>query len=333
MPTVKSFRRATVAFAMVTGLLGASALSLSQAVTKILISPSIPRLSGRYEEVFAVIEQRVLIVGVVVIGISATTFLWLYLRGAFAGLTDFERTSGQTLTTQTSGDALRDLGEELQQIKAAQAATLMGDRKELLEALSPAIGEGLADALEARYSVSARDAVGLDHVRATFESSRRRLSLEIEALGRRATANVTIGGGTTFFALTVLGYMVWTRPEAFTDPVKLASHYVPWLTLVIFIEVFAFFFLRLYRATLVETRAYQDQLTDISLHQVAVEVAWLSLEANAKSALAKDILAGLGKRSAPLTTSDVDPKTVLELTKSLIEIAKKQKGSAGGADK
>lgn len=127
--------------------------------------------------------------------------------------------------------------------------------------------------------------------------------------------------------------MVWTRPEAFTDPVKLASHYVPWLTLVIFIEVFAFFFLRLYRATLVETRAYQDQLTDISLHQVAVEVAWLSLEANAKSALAKDILAGLGKRSAPLTTSDVDPKTVLELTKSLIEIAKKQKGSAGGADK
>ncbi|MBI5525005.1 MAG: hypothetical protein HY897_01580 [Deltaproteobacteria bacterium] len=42
------------------------------------------------------------------------------------------------------------------------------------------------------------------------------------------------------------------------------SHYVPRITTVTFIEVFAFFFLKLYRASLIEIKFYQNELTSLA---------------------------------------------------------------------
>ncbi|MBI5527895.1 MAG: hypothetical protein HY897_16315 [Deltaproteobacteria bacterium] len=82
--------------------------------------------------------------------------------------------------------------------------------------------------------------------------------------------NLTIGVITTGFALSLLAYMIFDES---TSPDSLAaalSHYVPRITTVTFIEVFAFFFLKLYRASLIEIKFYQNELTCLASLQIAL---------------------------------------------------------------
>ncbi|MBI5526758.1 MAG: hypothetical protein HY897_10535 [Deltaproteobacteria bacterium] len=85
--------------------------------------------------------------------------------------------------------------------------------------------------------------------------------------------NLTIGVITTGFALGLLAYMIFdesTSPDTFAAAL---SHYVPRVTTVTFIEVFSFFFLRLYRTSLEEIRFYQNELTSLAGHQIALETS------------------------------------------------------------
>jgi hypothetical protein len=58
-----------------------------------------------------------------------------------------------------------------------------------------------------------------------------------------------------------------TAPGTLTEAL---SHYVPRITTVTFIEVFAFFFLKLYRASLIEIKFYQNELTCLASLQIAL---------------------------------------------------------------
>ncbi|MBI5525806.1 MAG: hypothetical protein HY897_05685 [Deltaproteobacteria bacterium] len=103
-----------------------------------------------------------------------------------------------------------------------------------------------------------------------FAATSLRLCREIAALSRRGNLNLTIGVITTGFALGLLAYMIFdesTSPDSFAAAL---SHYVPRVTTVTFIEVFSFFFLKLYRASLMEIKFYQNELTSLASLQIAL---------------------------------------------------------------
>ncbi|MBI5525405.1 MAG: hypothetical protein HY897_03655 [Deltaproteobacteria bacterium] len=105
---------------------------------------------------------------------------------------------------------------------------------------------------------------------AIFSATSLRLRREIAALSRRGNLNLTIGVITTGFALSLLAYMIFdesTSPDSFAAAL---SHYVPRVTTVTFIEVFSFFFLKLYRASLIEIKFYQNELTSLASLQIAL---------------------------------------------------------------
>ena len=58
------------------------------------------------------------------------------------------------------------------------------------------------------------------------------------------------------------------------------SHFVPRLTLVILIELFAYFFLSLYKASLAEIKYFQNELTNIESKELALQAALNSGEAS-----------------------------------------------------
>lgn len=106
-----------------------------------------------------------------------------------------------------------------------------------------------------------------------FQSIRHRLNNEVEKLGRKANVNLVIGSLTTIVALLALSYIVFQTTTSFEDYIELIYHYFPRLSLIIFIEVFAFFFLKLYKLNLADMKYFQNELTTVELKMTSIITA------------------------------------------------------------
>lgn len=116
-------------------------------------------------------------------------------------------------------------------------------------------------------------------IKLVFSESRLRLLDEVVSLGRRGNLNLILGAGTTVIGLSVLGYFVLnSTPFSYSssDGVSLALAFLPRLSLVLFIQVFAFFFLKLYKSGLAEIKYFQNEITNLELKYSAIRAAFAS---------------------------------------------------------
>jgi hypothetical protein len=148
---------------------------------------------------------------------------------------------------------------------------LVNLKKEILENAS----ENLLSEIEEKYSVEIRKDKYLKELRRQCEQVRARLTKEIDALGRRGNLNLVIGVVTTIAAVTVLATTVLSGNHQLTEN-ELMAYYFPRLTLSVFIEIFSFFFLRLYKAGLGEIKYFQNELTNAEFKFIAAEKAVMS---------------------------------------------------------
>lgn len=101
-----------------------------------------------------------------------------------------------------------------------------------------------------------------------------RVNYEINRLSRRANLNLTIGAITTIFAAFFLGYTVLNSELSFENLSAFLIHFLPRLSVVIFIEIFAFFFLKIYKSNLNDVKYYQNELTNIEFKVSSITTAF-----------------------------------------------------------
>lgn len=133
------------------------------------------------------------------------------------------------------------------------------------------LSEKTAKNLERKYSAKVLDNSQLQSIRDNMKIISERLTKEIEVSGRRSNLNLIIGILTTVLAASLLAYIAFEIKPAITDITSLLAHYIPRITTIIFIEVFAFFFLRLYKSGLQEIKYFQNELTNIEMQLIAIE--------------------------------------------------------------
>lgn len=126
-----------------------------------------------------------------------------------------------------------------------------------------------------REQINAEEAEGaaLKVVRAQSEQTIDRLRQELFSLTKRANLNLSIGIVTTLTGLLLLGMFVLQDPLAPTDATAFVIGFVPRISLVVLIEVFAYFFLRLYKSTLAEIKYFQNEVTSMEAKFLALTVA------------------------------------------------------------
>ena len=232
-------------------------------------------------------ELQVTTLGLIVAGalvaFGTSILLLSYLRGEISiGLvdrfisisesdksTDVQFLSGMLSRVVTQ---ITKIQQELSEIRSSRAVTPTPDPAAIRDALRDDIVANVAAKLEQRYARPAVESEHVAQVRRNFESALLRLREELGAVTRRANLNLVIGTVTTIVAV---GFLLYLLSPSVSAPswATLVSFYVPRLTTVILIEVFAFFFLRLYKASLDQARYYQNEITSISLHWNAFELA------------------------------------------------------------
>lgn len=112
-----------------------------------------------------------------------------------------------------------------------------------------------------------------------YSRARSRLEREVDDLRLRNQLNLIIGGGTTMFAALTLTWLAWDArgAPALALP-AFASTYLPRIALAITIELFSFFFLRLYRAGLADVKFFQNELTNLESRFAGFEAALMLTE-------------------------------------------------------
>lgn len=102
-----------------------------------------------------------------------------------------------------------------------------------------------------------------------------RLEDEVSNLRRRAIVNLILGGGITLIGLSILGVSVLSISDAnnlLNEINSIFLYYTPRVLLVLFMQMFAYFFLRLYKFTLDEIKHFQNELTNIESKLAAIEI-------------------------------------------------------------
>jgi hypothetical protein len=152
---------------------------------------------------------------------------------------------------------------------------------------------------------------------ATMTEPRERLLKEVNRLGRSNAINLAFGLLSTVAGLSILYSTVFGSkvPETTTIEGFLIG-YLPRLTLILFVELFAYFFLGLYKKGLSDIKYFQNEITNIESKAVALDSALNFAD--------KDIVAGVIEKIANTERNHILEKgqTTVEL-----EIAKSEKES------
>ena len=115
--------------------------------------------------------------------------------------------------------------------------------------------------------------VNILDVHTAFLKIEERLLSEIKAVGKRSNLNLIIG---SVVALIGWGLLLWFVLDVHDNKLegwKLLNAFLPRLSIIIIIEMFSYFFLKLYRESMDRIRYYQNELTNIETKKTAILVA------------------------------------------------------------
>lgn len=90
-----------------------------------------------------------------------------------------------------------------------------------------------------------------------------RLNFELESLIKRGNLNLTIGIVTAVTGLFLLSYFTLTIKITSTSLENFFIEFLPRFSLVVLVEIFAYFFLRLYKMNLAEIKYIQNEITSV----------------------------------------------------------------------
>ncbi len=107
----------------------------------------------------------------------------------------------------------------------------------------------------------------------TIDNSVKRLKEQIMETRRSANINLAVGFLTTAFSIGILVYTL--ASIHFQNPPRIEDIYgfIPRLSLAAFVEIFSFFFLKLYRNNLEDVKYLSNEITNIELKLISLKVA------------------------------------------------------------
>lgn len=174
----------------------------------------------------------------------------------------------------------------------AQEIISIQDREGLLKAISDSVVNEAINKATVKLDLHVEKLVAdnrINNINSIFAKMHERLSREVNKLYRRGNLNLLLG---FFIALFGVGFLLYSmfifrtdasisgEPPQYGGGDNLFQYFlfyiVPKLSLVVLIEVFAYFFLRLYKNSILEVKYYQNEITNVESMSIAVRLSLLT---------------------------------------------------------
>lgn len=234
----------------------------------------------------------------IIAGLCTADIVSLYLRGKI--------TPGTTATVTITSRGAYSLTEEQ-----------VADLRNLLSDLGSRSRESEQDGSAGADRL-------LRHSRAVIDEARKRLLDNASQINKRSQVSLVTGSGIAVGAVLILLALAFPPISMYhLRWEQVLWTYLPKLGVIVMLEVFAFFFLRLYRASLVESRAVHADLNALALKEAALVAAWAESDQQ-RLQLATTVIepAPEGYRPADDSSHGLDPKLVADLVASISKLVR-----------
>lgn len=328
-------RRMTVVAAAVPAILG---------ITAAMLAVLLPDYK---ESIYPFLDRSILgLIAPVMLLFSGMVVLMIYLQTGFSKKTEttkeylrYENELRRLRNRIEHGDSssskeverlkseISKLRSKVESNSSINAAITSDQKRELVALLKSEIVEKTADQATQDFldkvEEQIKDSSQSKEVESVFSRTLERLYTETSALGRRGNLNLTLGILTTIVGLAILGYFVVEIDKVPEDKVAFIAYFIPRLSLVVLIEIFAYFFLKLFKSSLNEIKYFQNEMTNVEAKLAALKCLLITNEKAAISNVIKVL-------------SETERNAVLEKGQTTAEIEKakiEQQNIAGISEK
>jgi len=230
----------------------------------------------------------------------------------------------------TTQDLVKSLAEEVSQQRAREAINFSDDEKETVKSkvladLSNNLSEEVLLEIKESLRESKEKDDSIDMVALASARTTDRLTAEISSLVSRGNVSLFFGILITIFGIALLWFFLGSS-SASPDTVHYLMNFGPRLSLVVLVEVFAYFFLKLYKSNLSEIKYLHNELTSMEGKFISLMVAMLGkskiqLIANKFSALERNFILDKGQTTIELERVRKEGQFELELISKCMELA------------
>ncbi|MEP4094100.1 hypothetical protein [Reichenbachiella sp.] len=213
----------------------------------------------------------ILTASITLILIGIGSILFVYLQGGF---------SKKIFPNELESDNRRLL-KELRNLRNEFTHKLESqefDKTELRNAIEERVSEitstTVLDKIKKEFNKEILNETKFSNIQEELDDIKYRIEKEIARLSRNGNLNLTIGFVTTFMAIFFLGYSVLSIQNVDGTYDDFLYSFIPRVTLSVFIEIFSFFFLRIYKNNLEDIKYFNNERTNIDLKLLALKTAY-----------------------------------------------------------
>lgn len=220
--------------------------------------------------------SAILLFSITLILTGISFFLMLYVRGVFP-FTNLDNDGYESVLDDRSIDnIIENLKAELFS-KFSDFKNLDEVKNEIRNTIDQQVSklseEKIIQQISDKFNKELNAKTKLDIIESELISIKQRIERETARLARYGYINLMIGFVTTFLAIFFLGYSLLGVQTQNITPTDYLFHFIPRLSLSILIEIFSFFFLRLYKSNLDDIKYFNNERTNIEMKIVAIKTS------------------------------------------------------------
>ncbi|THF52989.1 hypothetical protein E6C50_01925 [Flavobacterium supellecticarium] len=225
-------------------------------------------------------EPSILLVSAITLMLGGISiFLMLYVRGAIFPSSIITDEKYEYVSDKSSIDEKFELLKTELYSKVADFKNIDEVKKEIRTSINQQVSklseEKIVQQISSKFSNELYTKSKLDLIENELASIKFRIERETARLARYGYINLMIGFITTFLAIFFLGYSLLGVQTQNTTPAEYIYHFMPRLSLSVLIELFSFFFLRLYKNNLEDIKYFNNERTNIEMKIVAIKTSLL----------------------------------------------------------
>ena len=219
---------------------------------------------------------------------------------------------------------LAELSHSSQDVSASQRSKLV---QSVRQSIVETAGNEFLDEIRNSVQDSKSGQKFAKEIRLIFNRTIERLNNEVESLARRGNLNLSLGILTALAGIALLGIFIWIMEVPRVSSMEFVQYFFPRFSLVIFVEVFAYFFLRLYSNNLIEIKYFQNELTNVETKFLSLLTAThFKNENNMTDVISqlsqteRNYILQKGQTTVNLERSKIEKETISNLTKNFIKV-------------
>lgn len=216
----------------------------------------------------------VIAVSLALILIGIGCMLYVYLQGGFSTLGAFDPNEMTVKYARQFERFRNEVNERLSHV-----SNLGIDENKVASIIEAKIdkisNETLFNQIKDKYEDKLKAELKSRSLEDELLNIKERIERDTMRISRNGNINLTIGFFTTFMAIFFLGYSLLGVSYDTESTQRFIFHFVPRFTLSLFIELFSFFFLRIYRKNLDDIKYLNNERTNIDFKLISLQVAMM----------------------------------------------------------